>query len=396
MLCRFTRLFFIGALVAATLMVLMACQAPQPTVAPTSAPAATAAVPATSVPATAAPATQAATAVPATKAATAAPTTQAPSAPTKAAQLQKIRLSYSATTAFQSLMWVAKDRGLFEKYGLDAEVTQIATTQQIAAAAAGQVDVGITSADNIASAALSGANVKLIGLFVPYVEAQVWGRPEIKKTQDLKGKVVAAPTVGPGINRYALEYALQKAGLDPKKDVEVRVFNTTNDSFAAFKSGQVQGIALFPPDNLAAQKAGFTMLYDVSMDHILYPSGSTYTSVRFIKEHPDMVLAYVKAISEALAVYKTDPDFAISTYMKWMKLDDREVAKSGWDVYGRDMPLIPKWWPDPIKVTLQMLSYDVEKAKTTDPASLYDNSFIEQLEKEGFYTDLEKQYPTKK
>jgi ABC-type nitrate/sulfonate/bicarbonate transport system substrate-binding protein len=354
-------------------VMLVACQAPQPT--PTSAPVAT----------------QAATAAPTIKSE---PT--AASAPTKAAQLQKVRLSYSATTAFQSLMWVAKDRGLYEKYGLDAEVTNIATVQQIAAVTAGQVDIGITSADNVASAILSGADLKEIGLFVPYIEAQFYGRPEIKSAPDLKGKLAGVPTAGPGIQRHATEYALRKIGLEPQKDVEIRVFNTTNDAFAAAKAGLVQGIALFPPDNLAAEKAGFNLLYDVAKDHVLYPSGSTYTTNKFIKEHPDLVLAYLKATSEALAVYKTDPDFAISTYMKWTKLDDREVAKSGWDVYGRDMPNIPKWWPDPMQVTLNALSTQIDKAKTASPTSLYDNSFIEQLEKDGLYAQLEKLYPQKK
>lgn len=384
-------------LFASLAMLLVACQAPQPTLAPPPT-----AVSATSAP-TAVPPTQASTAVPATKAATAAPATQAlPPAspttqaatvvPTKAAQLQKVRLSYSAATASQSLMWLAKDKGLFEKYGLDAEVTSVSTVQQIAALNAGQLDIGQTSADNVASAILNGADLKEVGLFLPYIEAYFYARPEIKTAQDLKGKTVGVPTAGPGIQRHATEYALEKLGLDPKKDVEIRVFNTTADAFAAARSGIIQGIALFPPDPLAAQKAGFNLLYDVNKDHILYPSSSFYTSNKFMKEHPDLILAFVKAISEALQVYKTDPEFTMTTFLKWTKTDDREVAKAGLDVLRGDLPDIPKWWPDPMKMTLQTLSAQIDKAKTTDPASLYDNSFIEQLEKEGFYTQLLKQY----
>lgn len=387
------QLFIVLFLFASVLLMLGGCRAPQPTVEP---PPVAAAVPATQAPSVASTTAPVATAAPATQAtAVASPPAQA-NATSKPTQLVKVKLSYSSTTAFQSLMWVAKDKGLYEKYGLDADVTQISTVQQIAAVNAGQVDIGMTSADNLASAMLAGGDLKMIGLFVPYVEAQLYGTPNIKQASDLKGKVVGVPTAGPGIQRYATEYGLRKIGLEPNKDVEVRVFNTTNDAFAAAKSGVIQGVALFPPDNLAADKAGFNMLYDVAKDHILYPSGSTYTTNKFIKEHPDLVLAYIKAISEGLAVYKTDPDFSINTYMKWMKLDDREVAKSGWDIYGRDMPSIPKWWPDPLKVTLATLAVDIDKAKTADPTSMYDNSFIEQLEKEGFYAQLDKQYPTKK
>jgi ABC-type nitrate/sulfonate/bicarbonate transport system substrate-binding protein len=358
-----------------TLALLMACQAPLPT--PTSAPAA------------GAPATQAPAAAQATSVATVAATV-------KPVVLQKVTISYSTITAFQALLWVTKDKGLFEKYGLDANFNQIATVQQISAVTAGQVDIGQTTCDTPASAILNGADLKLFAMFVPYVEALLYGRPEIKTAADLKGKVLGVSTAGPGIQRYSTEYALQKLSLDPKKDVELRVFNTTMDAFAATKAGIIQAIAVFPPDDVASEKAGFNLLYNVQKDHVLYPTSCMYATNKYIKEHSDVILAYIRALSEGLAIYKTDNEFTMTTFLKWTKTDDREVAKSGIDVFARDMPSIPKWWPEPMKVILDALSVQIDKAKTTDPASLYDNSFIEQLEKEGFYDQLAKQYPLKK
>lgn len=371
-------------------MTLAACQTPQPTPVPPS-PAPTQAVkPTVSLP------TAAATSAPApTSAPTTAPVPTPTTAPTKPAQLQKVKVSYSAQTAFQSLMWLAKDKGLFEKYGLDAEVTQISSVQQVGAMQAGQIDFGFTSADNVVSAILSGADLVELSLFVPYIEAQFWCRPEIKTAQDLRGKVAGTSTIGPGINRHSIEYSLQKLGLVPGKDMELRVFRTTTDAFAAAMGGQIQCVALFPPEQLQAERINFNMLYDVSKDRVLYPSGSSYTSRKMIREHPDWVIAFLKAISEGIAVYKTDPDFAVNTYQKWTKLEDRVAIKSGWDFFQRDIPNIPKWSPDAMKMTLAALAAELEKAKTVDPTSLYDNSFIEQLEKEGFYAQLEKQYPRK-
>jgi ABC-type nitrate/sulfonate/bicarbonate transport system substrate-binding protein len=178
--------------------------------------------------------------------------------------------------------------------------------------------------------------------------------------------------------------------------VEIRVFRNTTEAFNAAQGGQIHCVALFPPEQLQAERLNFNMLYDVSKDRVLYPSGSTYTSKKMIKEHPDIVLAYMKAISEGIAVYKTDPDFAVSTYQKWTKLDDLIAIKSGWEWFSRDMPDIPRWSPDAMKMTLGALTAEIEKAKTVEPTSLYDNSFIEQLEKEGFYAQLEKQYSKKK
>lgn len=379
--------------IVSMVVALPACQAPQPTPQP---PAPVATTAPTTQAATAIPATQAATAAPATKpAAPASPTAQA-SVPTKPAALQKVRISHSTVTAFQAVLWVAKDKGLYEKYGLDADLSLVANVQQIGAITAGQIDIGQTTCDGPSSAILNGADLKMFAMFVPYMVAKLYGTPQIKDAQDLKGKILGVSTAGPGIQRNATEYALQKLGLDPKKDVELRVFTTTMDAFAAARSGAIHGIAVFPPDNLTAEKAGFNMIYDVQKDHVLYPTSCMYATNKYIKEHPDIILAYMKALSESLAIYKTDIDFTVSSFMKWAKMDDREVAKAGVEVFAREMPSTPKWWPEAMKTTLGGLAPQIEKAKTVDPTSLYDNSFIERLEKEGFYADLEKRYPLKK
>ena len=382
---------FVGRLLALLVVVAMtACQTTSP--APTAPPKAADKAPAGA----AAPApTSAPAAKPAEKTDAAAKPAAPASAGRSSKELQKVRISYSAVTAFQSLSWVAKDRGLFEKYGLDAEVTQIATVEQISALNAGKVDIGITSADNIASAMLSGADLKMIGLFVPYIEAAFYGRPEIKTPQDLKGKLVGASTAGPGIIRRSNEVALQKLGLDPNKDVETRVFRTTTDAFAAARAGEIQAISLVPPDDRAAAKAGFNLLYDVAKDRVVYPSGSTYASNKYIREHPDLVQAYINAMSEGIAVYKSDPELRSKRSRSGARLKIEKVIKAGWDFFARDIPDVPKWNPEAMKATLDALSYELEKAKTADPASFYNNSFVEQAEKDGLYADLAKRYPKK-
>ncbi len=328
-----------------------------------------------------------------------APAASAPTAvsaqPTAAAKqpLQKVTLSYSAVSAFQSLLTLAKNRGLFEKYGLDATVTQVATVEQIKTLVAGKIDIGVTSADNIASAAIGGADLKLVGMFIPIIMGSLWGRPEIKTAADLKGKLVGAPTVGPGIIRYTAEYALRKIGLDPTKDVQWRVFRDTTSVVAAAMSGQIQGVAVVPPDDVALKKAGFNLLNDTLLDKVVYPSGSTYTSGAFIKEHPDIVLAYMKAISEAIAVYKTDKEGTIKHLEAFAQITDREVSESAWATLAKALPDVPKVAAGSLQANLDILAFELPAAKTKDPTTLYDNSFVERLEKEGFYADLLKRYP---
>ena len=95
--------------------------------------------------ATSVPPTAASTAVPTKAAATIAPTVASTAAPTKAAattaptavgssSLTKLRVPYTAISVAMSPTWVAFERGLFKKYGLDVTMDYIATSPVLTAA----------------------------------------------------------------------------------------------------------------------------------------------------------------------------------------------------------------------------------------------------------------------
>ncbi len=46
-----------------------------------------------------------------------------------------------------------------------------------------------------------------------------------------------------------------------------------------------------------------------------------------------------------------------------------------------------------MQATLDALGAEIPKAKTTDPTTMYDNSFVDQLDQQGFYQQVAKEYP---
>ena len=66
---------------------------------------------------------------------------------------EKIRLAHSALESSNSVWYLAKERGLYKKYGLDADLLFIpSTTTSVSSLVAGDVQVGNASGGGVASA----------------------------------------------------------------------------------------------------------------------------------------------------------------------------------------------------------------------------------------------------
>src|SRR5215212_11569921 len=112
------------------------------------------------------------------------------SAATAAAQtppLKKIRIGYPSLSFRQSNVWVAREMGLFTKYGLDVEPIflrggQMATQALVAG------DPPIVNIGTVVQASLQGYNLVLVAAVETKYDQIVFGRKGINKLEDLKGK----------------------------------------------------------------------------------------------------------------------------------------------------------------------------------------------------------------
>ena len=78
---------------------------------------------------------------------------------------EKIRLAHSALESSNSVWYVAKDRGLYKKNGLDVDLLFIpSTTTSVSSLVAGDVQVANASGGGVASAVVAGADLVHGGL----------------------------------------------------------------------------------------------------------------------------------------------------------------------------------------------------------------------------------------
>ena len=119
------------------------------------------------------------------------------------------------SSAQQLPLIVAKDLGLFEKYGLDVDLFEIRGGSLLMQALIGQ---SVNSADVGAQAPiraiLSGANVVITGGLFNKTLYKFVTRKEVRKPSDLRGKKIGSVNFG-GANKFNILMALKAWRMPP-------------------------------------------------------------------------------------------------------------------------------------------------------------------------------------
>ncbi|MGH7766540.1 MAG: ABC transporter substrate-binding protein, partial [Candidatus Binatia bacterium] len=201
-------------------------------------------------------------------------------------KLETMTISYASVSGTRAPLWIAKDLGLYEKYGLDGNLVYIASgITSVNALLGGSVHLIAASGSSAVSAAARGAPVAIVASLGP-IAYKLVAHPSITSVQGLKGKIIGSSRIGAGSD-YALQRLLPKLGLQPGKDVQVipTGLSESDRRIIIMLQGKIDA-TIATADNLlqlelAGQKA--TVLADL-LDRGVYTSGSDIsTSRQFLK-----------------------------------------------------------------------------------------------------------------
>ena len=102
---------------------------------------------------------------------------------------EKIRVGLGSISLQSGLVHIAKDRGLFAKYGLTAESIYIpGGTTNVQVLVSGNLDLSQLSGAPGVAANLEGADLIYLAGLLDKLNYQLVTRPEIKSIEQLKGK----------------------------------------------------------------------------------------------------------------------------------------------------------------------------------------------------------------
>ncbi len=297
---------------------------------------------------------------------------------------------FSPAPGASSVIWVAKEARLFDKYGLDVPAILIpSSVRTLQAILAGEIAIGESAGPAVVSARLAGGDVVAIAGNMNILNYYFVTLPGIKRPEDLKGKIGANHSAGT-IADFALRISLRKLGLDPAKDVSLRPIGVLLDRVAAMQKGIVQFTILTEAGKPIVDKLGFPVLLDLVSLRIPFPQRGIYTTAKFAKEHPDTVRRYMRAYVEALHYFKTRKEETIQIMRKYSRVEDRNVLEHTWSWFTQNMPESPYPPLEGYQTVLQEMALTNPKAAAVNARDLVDVRFVKELEDAGFIENLYK------
>ena len=243
-------------------------------------------------------------------------------APRFAAAQERLNFAYiSPNAGSSSVLWVAKEAGIFKKHGLDVNVIYIeGTPKALMSLFAGELQVVAGTGPAVASAKVRGADVSMIMGFEVFLPYYLVAQPTIKNIEDLKGKVGANHTVATSAD-FAIRLGLKHIGLDPDKDVSLRVVGATNLRLIMMQQKQADFTIISTTEREEAEKMGLKVIADLASKRIPYPHAGVISSQKLLREKRDAMLRFGRATVEAIHFFKTNKSQTIDILKKYAKTD---------------------------------------------------------------------------
>jgi ABC-type nitrate/sulfonate/bicarbonate transport system substrate-binding protein len=300
----------------------------------------------------------------------------------------KARVGTCAVTGGFIHLYTALHNRIFDKYGINTEhVVLRGGVVAMAALGSDEIQFLYCNADTNIVRIATGADGKLIAsplVGLPYV---VLARKDITKPADLKGKSIGVTRPGDLPHRLARAF-LKKSSLTETEVTLRPLGGTPTERYSALLQDIVQATLIQPPLDVQGRKDGFNVIYHLNDLGFPFVYSSVFTNSRTLKEKPRLVQRFVAGLAETVYFVEKNPQQAMAAVGKTLSIKDPEVLQSAYDAYAvrlvnRRMIVPPKLVAETIE-TARGEGTNIRKP----PTEVFDNSFVENLDKSGFLKEL--------
>jgi NitT/TauT family transport system substrate-binding protein len=299
----------------------------------------------------------------------------------------KVRVGLSSVSALHGALWVAEQKGILRKYGIEAEVIVVggAGTTGVSALLANDIQYVSAAGDAIVNSNLRGGDTVMIASVVNKGFQRLVVRPDIKTPAEIKGKRIAVTRVG-AISHTVLLMILRRWGMS-EKDIQVVQLGSSPYMIASLDKGGVEGAVLTSPSIFVAEDQGYRTLFDLADSDIYYLQTMLATTRSYIRANREKTLRFLRGFIEGIAYFKQNKRESLEILSKKLRVSsaqERSLERS-YDLLATkfyDLPPYPSLRG--VETVLGFVEKDNPKAKGADPKSFVDDSLLKEIEASGF------------
>ncbi len=316
----------------------------------------------------------------------------APSVSAQEKKLEPLVVSYASVSGSRAPLWIAKEMGLFEKYGLDGNPIFVpAGYPSISALISGDVHFIATGGSVVAAASAQGAPVVMVAT-LGSIAYKLMAHPSISSVKELKGKVIGALRPGTTTD-FVLQRILLKLGLVPGKDVTIMPtgLSRSDERLLLMFQGKIHA-TIGTVDNLAQLELRglkVNVLADPVELGVATPASDISSTRQFLANHRNRAKAFLRAFCEAIWLGRNNKEIAFRAYRKYMRIDEPKLLESMHRNYLlTSIPVKPYPIEDAIQADIEDLSASITELRGKKAADFMDRSLLNELESEGFFARL--------
>ena len=301
----------------------------------------------------------------------------------------KVIYTFGGLNERSGILWVARDAGIFQKYGIDPTIVNVRNAQVgMSALAAGETQFHVGSATGTSIGAMAGGlDLAYIAGLINKLDGAFMVNPSIKTPADLKGKRVGVQSIGGGVWMFSM-LAFEHWGLNPERDnIQFRIIGDQSVLAQAITQNIIDGGYLGYAYGAQLERQGYRMLGDLMKMGIPYQGLGMIAKRSLIDRTPEIPERTLRAMVEAITYVNNPGNKAavVKTLTRELRLSKIEDAQTGYEMMRTlyDKKIYPN--ADGLRNVVRLLGKTSEPIRKLKVEDIIDDRIVKKLEKEGLF-----------
>ena len=306
----------------------------------------------------------------------------------------KIRIGLSSVSATNGSVWVAEEKGLFKKHGVDAEVIVIGGggARVVSSLIAGEIHFSVGGGEGSIRSQLRGVDAVIVASTLTKGLQRILARPEIKTYQDLRGKRIGITQFGSAAH-LVLVLMLKKWNMRMDQ-VQTIQLGSSPAMLASLDKGGIDAAVLTMPTFFLAEDKGYRMVGDPAHMDIFYLQNTLESTRSYLRKNRDQALRFMKGYIEGIAYFKKNKRESLDVMGKKLRIQSEQERDIRYlelsynllaSTFYNDIP-----YPSlkGIQTILDKIAEEDPKVRERDAKSFGDESLVKELDDSGFIKAL--------
>ncbi len=304
----------------------------------------------------------------------------------------KVSFPFTPISAASLPWWIAKESHFYEKYGLDVDMIYVgASPVIIQAMLGGQAFVGAGGGPPLVSNVLQGGDIVQVATTVPFAIQSLIVKADIKTPADLAGKRIGISRLG-AIPHFTLQAIVKMHNL---QGINIVQTGTTTQAITSLTQGLVDGMITSAPFTFRLIKDGYRELVgpkEFKKAGIEFLIQGLVARKSIAAKNREAMIGMIKATMEGIKQIFVNERLTKSVLAKYTRQTDPEILdqtyKFALDIFVKDPTVTPSSIQPIVQQSAQFNLIDVKLANSTPLSAYYDNSYIDEIKKSGFFAQL--------